>query len=146
MSIFFNEDNYKFFRKVRNFDKNTNEIEFRDNLSNTARDLLICTMPSIMDSSDIFPILYTDDRDLREAYKDLQPDFILHLGSFNRVSHIYLDVFEEYHQNKNFTEFFTESNYDKRTEKSNDSSILFSELVKHREDDLINILKQKIKK
>ena len=80
----------------------TQEIleKFKDDLNNTSRDLLICTMPSIMNSSDLFPILYSDDKALREAYKNLQPDLILNMGLFNRVSHIYLDILGEFPKKK----------------------------------------------
>lgn len=143
MSLFFDEDNYSFFGKVRNFN---DETKFKKDLNNTARDLLICTLPSIMNSSDIFPILYTDDKPLREAYKDLQPDLILHIGEFNRVSHIYLDISEEYHKNKEFKEFFTEENNEKRIKSSRNPNILFSDKIKETENNLIKLLKEKSSK
>lgn len=138
MSLFFKDDNYAFFGKVRNFN---NEEKFKDDLNNTSRDLLICTMPSIMNSSDLFPILYSDDKALREAYKDLQPDLILNMSLFNRVSHIYLDILGEFPKKK-FKEFFTEDNHEKRIKSSKDSSILFSDIMLKAENNLIRLLKK----
>lgn len=123
---------------MRNFN---NEEKFKDDLNNTSRDLLICTMPSIMNSSDLFPILYSDDKALREAYKDLQPDLILNMGLFNRVSHIYLDILGEFPKKK-FKEFFTEDNHEKRIKSSKDSSILFSDIMLKAENNLIRLLKK----
>ncbi|AXH10597.1 hypothetical protein CP960_06900 [Malaciobacter halophilus] len=143
MSLFFKDDNYSFFGKVRNFN---NETDFINDLNNTARDLLICTLPSIMNSSNLFPILYTDDRPLRKAYEDLQPDLILHIGEFNQVSHIYLDILEEYHKNKKFKDFFTEENNEKRIKSSRNPNILFSDKIKEAKNNLIKLLKEKSSK
>lgn len=151
ITIFFDNDNYDFFNKVRSYNKKTKEENYRANLSNTARDMLICTMPSILDNSKIFPILYTDDKGLATAYKDIQADFIFHIDTketkyheFGRTHHIYVDINKEYGNNEVYKEFFTEESKEKRYTKNRDINYLFNREVKTAEKELLNALQEQL--
>ncbi|MCV6607333.1 MAG: hypothetical protein OIF32_03905, partial [Campylobacterales bacterium] len=143
--LFWKDDNYEFFNKVRTYAPHTKEKKYLENISNTARDMLICTLPSTLSVEKVFPILYTKDKALAKAFEDMQPDYILNINVPNHVNqdnHVYCDFQKEYYGVEELKKFFTEESHKKRMTYVENFSFLFSNMVKKEEKELIELLKR----